>query len=677
MFYRPVVKRGTGVPPGVVSRGPVPVAAGTGRVLGRTAVVRRRPRRGDEARGSGARWAGRLARWWAGAVRAGALVALSVAMLVVGAGLSALGPRLPVARPAAWPGPGAAQAAAPAFGVWPLLVVLAVAPGVLAVMLILVWQRAAALALIAAVGAVAVGRVVLDLALMLQPLAAARPELVAPAAIDGLRAAPGGWLLVAGQLCTVLAGLLAAAEVGRCRGEHGLVAPAGAARVPARVPPVALGVALVAAAGLLAAPFGTGLPFLSDHSVFDAPPAVAAGRLLLAAGIVLATALAASAPDHRVVAGGLVGVALGVLAVAVPSLVVASLAPGFRPTPGPVMAVLGAFGLAVLARSVVRAAWAEPRDQADRPPRPATGVPRVVLADDYRRIGGALCVLAGGCAVAAFVADPVRLVEQLPGGAGQPRLPTQGLLLSTGLVLAAVGTVTAFSRVGRLVRPGLAVLAMAMPMAAAEYVTAVLGVLELPGVDAGWGWWLAMASVTAALAGAFACALAGGLERDEVDLTDCSFHGPTAAPAASAAVLAVAGFVLPLVGGAGRGVTGVFQAPYGLPSWALLAAMATVVGVGLLGPRCRPERAAVLYTGACLVLVLRLARIVFGPRPLPSAGLAEGAVATALCLVLMLAAASVSASTAARAGLAGAQGSRGTLSSRAPVVGARGGCDHG
>ncbi len=619
-----------------------------------------------------ARWSGRLARWWAGAVRAGALVALSVAMLVVGAGLSAVGPRLPVARPSAGPGTGAAQAvAAPAFGVWPVLVVLAVTPAVLVVMLMLVRQRAAALALVAAVGAVAVGQVVLDLALALRPLVAARPELVAPAGIEALRGGPAGWLLVAGQLCTVLAGLLAAAEVGRCRGEHGLAAPPGAARMASLVPPVAIGIALVAAAGLLAAPFGTGLPFLAAHSVFDAPPAVAAGRLLLAAGIVLATALAASAPDHRVVAGGLVGVALGVLAVAVPPLVVAALAPGFRSTPGPMVAVLGAFGLAALARSVVRAAWAgQPRDRSpERAPRPAAGIPRAVLADDYRRIGGALCVLAGGCAVAAFVADPVRLVEQLPGGAAQPRLPTEGLLLSTGLVLAAVGAVTAFSRIGRLVRPGLAVVALAMPMAAAEYVTAVLGVLELPGVDAGWGWWLAMAAVTAALAGAFACALAGGFERDEVDLTDSSFHGPTAAPAASAAVLAVAGFVLPLVDGAGRGVTGVFQAPYGLPSWALLAAMATVVGVGLLGPRCRPERAAVLYTGACLVLVLRLARTVFGPRPLPSAGLAEGAVASALCLVLMLVAATVSASTATRVGLAGAQGGRGTLSSRAPVAG--------
>lgn len=535
---------------------------------------------------------------------------------------------------------GGAIVDGPAFGVWPLLVVLAVTPSVVAVVLALARQRAAALALVAAVGAVAAGRLLLDLELALRPLAVARPELLVPVGIDAVRGGPAGWLLVAGQLCTLLAGLFAVLGAGRCRGEHGLAAPPDAARVGGHVPLVGVCCALLAAVGLLTVPFatvpfGTGVPYLAARSVFDSPVAVTAGGLVLAAGIVVAAGLATSAPDHRVVVGGLVGVALAVLAVAAPTVAVAALAPGFRVAPGPVVAVLGALGLAALARSVGCGAWAEVPAR-----RPAATLP-AALAENHRRIGGALCVLAGGCAVAAFVADPVHLVEPLAGGQQQPRLATEGLLLCTGLVLAVVGSVTAVSRFGRLVRPGLAVVAMAMPMAAAEYIAAVLGVLELPGIDAGGGWWLAVAAVAAALVGAFGAALAGGFERAEVDLTDRSFHGPTAVPAAAAALLAVPAFVLPLVDGAGRGVTGVFQPPYGLPSWALLAAMSTVVGVGLLGPRCRPASAAVLYTGASLLLVLRLARIPFGPRPLPAEGLAEGAVASVLCLLLMLVAATI------------------------------------
>lgn len=561
-------------------------------------------------------------------MQAGAHLVLAVTLLVVGSGLIAAAPRFRMVDAGADGGP--------VFGVWPLLVVLAVTPAVLAVILVLVGQRAAVLALVAAVASAAPGRLVLDLWLASAPWAAHRPELWVPAGIGPARAGPAPWLLVAGQGCLVLAGLFAVAESGRSRGEHGFIPGPDGSRVSPLVLPAAVGCAVAAGVGLLAAPFRSAEPRLVARSVLEVPVPAAAGGFALAAALVLAAGLAASAPDHRVVVAGLAGTSLAVLGVALPRVAVPALAPGLGIAPGPVLSVAGALGLAGLARQVSVRGWSGDRL------RPEPTLPRPVLATGLRRSAGLLCLLSGGCAMMAFFADPLRLAEDLR----QPRLPTAGLLLCTGAVLAVAGWVTAMHQTGRLIRPALGVVAMAMPMAAAEHLTAVLGVLDVPGVDAGPGWWLACAAVLTALAGALAAAVCGGFERDDVDLTERPFGGPTAPASAAAAVLALPAFLLPLVDGAGRGVTGVIQAPFGLPAWALLGGLAVTVGVALLGPRCRPIPAAVIYTGGCVLLMLRLARIPFGPRPLPTAGLAEGTWATLLCLVLLL----VAATVAVRAG---------------------------
>jgi hypothetical protein len=563
---------------------------------------------------------------YAAAVRAGVYLVFAVALLVVGSGLLAAGPRLRMVDPGA---PGGT-----AFGVWPLLVLLAVTPAVVAVMLVLTGQRAAALALVAAVAAVAAGRLVLDLWLAAAPWASVRPELWAPSGIGPARAGPGPWLLVAGQACVVVAGVFAVAESTRSRGEHGLGPDPSGSRVSPIVLPVAVGCAVLTGFGLLIAPFRSADPRLLPRTVLDVAPPEAAGGFVLAAGLALAAALAATSPDHRVAVAGLVGTALAGLGVALPRLVVSALAPGLGIAPGPVVAVAGALGLAVLARTVSTHGWPEPE------PPPVSRLSRSAVATGLRRSAGLLCLISGGCAIVAAFADPLRLADDLR----QPRLPTVGLLLCTGGVLAAAGWITAMFPVGRRIRPALAVVAMAMPMAAAEYLTAVLGVLDVPGLDAGPGWWLACAAVLTALAGSAVAVVAGGFERDDVDLEELTgrpFGGPAAPASAAAAVLAVPAFLLPLADGAGRGVTGVFPDPSGLPAWSLLAGMAVVVGLALLGPRCRPGPAAVLYTGGCVLLMLRLARIPFGPRPLPAAGLAQGAWASVLCLVLLLVAATV------------------------------------
>jgi hypothetical protein len=123
---------------------------------------------------------------------------------------------------------------------------------------------------------------------------------------------------------------------------------------------------------------------------------------------------------------------------------------------------------------------------------------RPLLAEGTRVLDGLLCLVSGGCAISAFFLHPLRLTA----GLAQPRIPTTGLLLCTGLVVASTGWLTAMPRHGRMLRPALAVVAVAMPVAAAEYIAAVAGVLDLKGVDAGVGAWFAAAAVLTALTGA-------------------------------------------------------------------------------------------------------------------------------------------------------------------------------
>ncbi|MDT7680055.1 MAG: hypothetical protein QOG57_365, partial [Pseudonocardiales bacterium] len=239
----------------------------------------------------------------------GALSPVAIGGIALGAVLVAAGPRYPVAVAA----DGAAVG--PAYGVWPLLAVLAVVPAVVSVMLLLVRQRAPGLALIASVGAVSVGQLLLTVQLLLDPVRAARAELVAPAGVGELRPGPGGWLLLAGQLLTVLGGLAAAREASALRGERSMDEPAIGPRTPPGALLLGVGCAVLADLGVLAAPYVSTNPWLVPRSVLDAPVWAAAGGFALAIGIALAVVLACSTPDPRVSVGGLVGAALGVLGV--------------------------------------------------------------------------------------------------------------------------------------------------------------------------------------------------------------------------------------------------------------------------------------------------------------------------------------------------------------------------
>ncbi|HTF51866.1 MAG TPA: hypothetical protein VK735_30850 [Pseudonocardia sp.] len=565
----------------------------------------------------------------------GALTPVAIGGVAIGAVLIAAGPRYPVA--VTLDGAGAGTPVGPAFGVWPLIAVLSVVPAVVAVMLLLVRQRGPALALIASLGVVAIGQVLLNVQLLLDPIRAARAELVAPLGLGQLRPELGAWLLLAGQLLTVIAGLAAAREAGALRGERSMDEPAIGPRTPPGAMVAGVGCAVLAGFGVLTAPYASSDPWLVPRSVLDSPAWSSAGGFALAVGIALAVVLACSAPDPRVAVGGLVGASIGVLGVVVPKLAVAALADPLRITIGPVLATLGGLGLALLA------AWVGHRGRRDLVFGSAAGLDRLagppasVLAVRCRLAGAALAVLTGGATIAAALTDPLRLAADLP----HPELPTRWLLVAAGAVLVPLGVATAPRRMGPAVRPALAVALVVVPTVAGEPLGELLGVLGLDGVDGGPGLWLLLLAVALAGASALALVLAGGFERDEIDLVPTPYEGPVAAASAAAAVLAVPAFWLPLVDGAGWAPTGVLQPPFGLASWGLLAGFAVTAGALLIAPRCRPGQAVALFGGVVVVLVLRLGRLAVAAGQLPPDGLGEGAWATGLCLLLVLVAAPI------------------------------------
>ncbi|HEY2206459.1 MAG TPA: hypothetical protein VGH99_18500, partial [Pseudonocardia sp.] len=224
----------------------------------------------------------------------------------------------------------------------------------------------------------------------------------------------------------------------------------------------------------------------------------------------------------------------------------------------------------------------------------------------------------------------LHLAAELP----RPQLPTLWLPLAVGIVLVPLAVATLSGASGAVARPTLAVALVALPMALGEPVGELLSVVGLRGVGAGPGLWLMLLAVVLAAAAGLAAVLAGGFERDDVDLSRPRPGGaPMAAASAAGAVLTVPAFWLPMVNGAGRGTTGVLQPPFGVASWALVAAFMVTLGALVIAPRCRPIRAAALLAGVAVVLALRLVRLV--AAGLPGLVPGEGTWATALCLVVV------------------------------------------
>jgi hypothetical protein len=501
---------------------------------------------------------------------------------VVGGVLLAVGPLLPLVSPVTPAG----------FASGPLLFVLGLLPAGVAVVLAARGSATAVGGVLLASALFAPGRALADAQLGIQATTAARPELALPTVLRDVHGAVGLWLLLAGHVLTIVAGVLAIGV-----GDTGDPAGRATDRTPGSYQgPVllALGLGAVAAVGLVAEPFTSASPYLLAKGVLDLPPTALVGGLWIAVAVPLAATIAVTSTDSAIAKGWLLGAAAVVLAVALPRLVSGIAVPDLGASWGPyaavvVAAALVAFGL-ITDRAVAPAAdSAEPADIA---------LPTQARLHLSAGVAG---LLAAG---AALVGADTALFVLPPGFPPTTDVAGRLLIPAAGLIgIAAIGMLV--PRWASAVRPAFAVVWAGVVVGGVEAFDTALTANQVSGVRIGPGFWAGALAMVAAIAGACCAGLAGGVERDDVDLSQLRWHPRVLVPSVIGAALAVGAFGLPAIEAPDYTEPGLWS-HFTFASWGLVFGVVAVVAAALLAARCRPKRGAALLFGASGVLLVRL-----------------------------------------------------------------------
>ncbi|WP_138998267.1 hypothetical protein [Rhodococcus zopfii] len=442
-------------------------------------------------------------------------------------------------------------------------------------------SEAAAGALLAGAGGIAAGTVLADLTLFVDAIDANRFELFRPVTAAALTAGPGAAMVLAGHLCSVLAGVAGAITAARAPGTDG--GPVGTRPGPAVVAGI-VGAAIVVAAGSVAPVVVSADPVIVARGVLDAPAATAFGGVLAAMLALVTVAWALGSGVTAAAAGAITGIGLAAFALFAPRFVAGlageRLAPTVATVAGAIAAVLlVALGAAMPAASARRAA---------RTARPAgTAVPRSGRA---HAVAGVLGLVTAALAVVGAVLPAL----SVPDGYDVPALPQTRVLLVAGLLLAALSVWLLLSAYAEAVRPAVAVPVVAVATTAAAVLQAWVVAADLPGVGAGPGTAVVFAAAVGAAATGVAVIAAGAAERDRVDTSAVrDAAARTRAVVTAAAVVSAVGLAVPLYHGAGS----VLTYPWGYGVWGRLLLAVAVVVAGAVAVRSRPARGGVLLLG--------------------------------------------------------------------------------
>ncbi|GLY52340.1 hypothetical protein [Lentzea sp. NBRC 102530] len=548
---------------------------------------------------------------------AAARLRTSWALAAAGALLLALGPLL-----------GVVDGAEPAFTSWPLLALLALAPPVVAGVLLMRGRPFVAAGLIAATGVFAVGRLLSDAQVFLDAMDVARPELFRPVTLVAVTPALGVWLLIAGHLLTIAAGALSAGRAGM---------PADESEPPTLVA-VPVFFALVAAVGLLGKPFVSNDPFQLDRSPWDLPAVGLVGGLLIAVAVPLATALAASSPDPDTREGGTLGVSLSLLAVVVPPLAAGTFAQGLGITAGSVSAFTAALLLPAVPLLGRTARLKQGKRDATRDPELPTPKRMHVTA-------GVFAVLAAtAMLVGAFLPQLT-----LSTGGPAPDLASVSLLWVAGLAFGVLGLLLFVPAVAATVRPALFGAFLAMQLAAAGITKVVTAASQLGVAQPGAGFWLMVVEVPLGLLALTCTGLAAAVERENAGEVKKE-QVPVAELGAIllAGLFAAGAFVLPTLRG------DKYTSPTLLPdndpaaSWTMLLCLTLLIITLVTAFRSRPARGAASLAGLALLMGVRALELPLTGDQVEGAVVAPGTWLALASIAALLAAAGLMGSRANR-----------------------------
>ncbi|KOV80654.1 hypothetical protein [Nocardia sp. NRRL S-836] len=500
----------------------------------------------------------------------------AVTRLRVAWGLAAAGALLLTVGPLL----GVVDGAAPAYTSWPLLAVLALLPPALAGALWLRGRPFVAAAVLAAVGAFAPGRLLGDLQIIGHTMTVGRPELFRPSGLVAPPTGTGLWLLVLGHVLVLAGGVLAAGRAG---------VPSDEEDTPRQLA-VFLPVAALAAIALLGEPFSSTDVYLLPRSPWDLPVLGLIGGLLLAAAAPLVAALTGSSPDPDTRRGGMLGVALGLAAVAAPSLAAGLFADALGVTWAPVVALLAA---AVLVALSFRSARTDEKDQAAE---------EIVLPALHRlhAATGVFAVLAAAAAVVGAIAPQVVVDGE------EPVFYAARLLWPTGLALAVLGLLMFVRTAAGTARPAL-VYAVYATLVASVFSVQTVSLASQSGLaEPAPGFWVMSAVYPLGLVALVCAAVAGGAERENADQRKPG-HVPLAELGATllAGLFAIGAFALPTMKATGYTPPDLVGNYDPIVSTTLVAALLLLLAALFLALRSRPQRGAPLLAGAALLVGVR------------------------------------------------------------------------
>jgi hypothetical protein len=541
--------------------------------------------------------------------------ALGVA--VVGAGLTIVGPGLGLVR----------DQPAAGYHAMPLLVALAaLAPLVAAVALVLGRQSVAAGVLIGS-ALVAPGQAVADLQLVKDALLASRPELMVPTSLAPLHATVGVWVLAGGHLLVGLAGLLAISGPAEPDESTDSVAPR-AQRLRRFQLAWFFGCALIAAFAIVQfAPYRSHNAFLLATSVVDSGALARIGGLLVAAGVLVGGVLAASASRPAVA----VGLGIGVAGLLVPPIVAGFAVPWLDVAAWPIVALVAIAALVV-------AVYVLPMIIATGPVDDAEQEVRAPAESGFTRTAGIVAVIAGLAAVIGGLGNLLAVDDDLdrPASFANRQLVPAGILI---VLLAAFLLVRKWSGG---VRPALAVSLTSILLVGMQALDAAFTATAIsPLIHAGLGVVFTGIAMFLAVVAVVCAVIAGGLERDDVDLSDIAEPGHNLGvliPASAAILLSIGAFGLPEIRAPGFVAPGIWS-DVRLASWGLLLALLVVIMVGVLAPRSRPARAAAMLFGAAAVVGVRLLEFPLTKARADGAVAGQGVWVGLACLVALVIAA--------------------------------------
>ncbi|MDV7354039.1 hypothetical protein R4282_13590 [Rhodococcus oxybenzonivorans] len=606
----------------------------------------------------------------------------AVLAFVGGLGVAAA-PVLQAARPAVGaaelPGVGAAA-------VW--AAVFALAAPIVAIATLVARRTAFAGGVLAGAGAVSIGAAVLDVQLWTDAIDANRLELFRPQTAAELTAGTGAYTLVAGHILIVLAGLLGMVAVHRCSLLDGYgdarsseqVGRATGARVGFLLSAVTVAAAVVLVGALFAPALVSSDPVILVPTVVESDLATSIGAAAMAVAVLIAVASALASISPPVSAGVLIGSGLAALGV-VGTRLVAGLAAGERigVGPGSVWGTVGAgalvfAGLCVPAvdrardgrilRALAGAAPERTGTQAAGKAGAVTpsgkGVAKAAARAEAEAARARLARwhLAAGTAGAltAVLAATGALLPVLdtPASLARPDVLATRVVLVAAIVLVVGAIWLFFSEFASAVRPAVGILWVTIPFSVAAVTQSVVLATDVPGISAGAGSVLLWCAAVAAAVTGVLTWFAGSAEREEIDTSEeRSTDLAVLVVGGLGALFAFVGLALPLF--SGTDAVGEYSAaatfaelPWGLDVWGRALLGATVVLAVIVAARARPARACALLLGAGVAMGVYLLSWPLTRARLEAPEMGAGVIPSAVGIVLVAAAAALTARTGKR-----------------------------